>query len=118
MMTLNHWLSTREAELTATPVASITGLNTNVDNEVIYLDRHDVVCGEGSVLKSWRLQHECTAAETGTCVTRSTTANDQGAVNFLDRHHFDCNEGLSEDEWLLRDWKLNNLGRLNCPSST
>jgi hypothetical protein len=85
--------------------------------EVVYLDRHDVSCPAGSVLKSWRVQnpsgqlqvkYECVQGNVYNCSQHESNRNGVGSrrqATFLDQHPLWC----PADKAMQR-WKMNTHG--------
>jgi hypothetical protein len=93
-------------------VTKWTGRNDNghgwwweAGRSTIYLDRHNLDCGNNMVIKGFKLhtwwndnakieyEYKCVPHSTATCSRYTTPANDEGnSIIYLDRHHVDCPE--------------------------
>ncbi len=97
-------------------VSKDTGFNADGGGNSIFLDRHNIDCGDNAVLSQFnitrnpqnsgqlRYNYQCLPSnEQLTCRSIKTDANDNGKGNsiFLDRHDIKCN-----DDEVLNQFKL------------
>lgn len=100
----------KETPTTETPPAftisnKTTGLNDSGGGNAIFLDRHDIECGEKSALNQFNLATSGTkvnynfkcnsASDIGSPVSKGTGFNEEGGGNviYLDRHVIKCDPG-------------------------
>jgi hypothetical protein len=81
------------------------GNDNGKGRSTIYLDRHNLDCGDNKVIKGFKLhthwsdwakieyEYQCVPHNTATCSRYTTPASDEGnSIIYLDRHHVDCPE--------------------------
>jgi hypothetical protein len=97
--------------------SSVTSYGSAGSGNVIYLDKHDVRCGSGRVLTSFKLnrtgnniryqrsclKHPGVKSQTMNKETSWNLHNGSGgSTNYLDRHHVDCPTGFAIQRFQLK----------------